>query len=140
MSRVPRALFVYGTLRPGGRYWANIAEEIEQYTPAMVSGFDLYHLSNGYPAMVDGDSEVFGDLLFIHSGREADVLRITDEIEQYVPGDSASLYVRREVLAIRLTSPEAPKIPVDTYIFNPAHKPYLLKNGTHVPGGEWHAS
>ena len=138
MNTLPRTLFVYGTLRPGGRYWTNIAHLIEDYAPASLSGFDIYHLADGYPAIVDGNGEVFGDLLFIHSGREPAVWKIVDDIEQYRPGDASSLYLREPVKAKRLRAPTLAPVAAQAYVYNPERAAYLQEHGTLLPEGEWH--
>lgn len=137
MSTQPRTLFVYGTLRPGGRYWPNISALIEHYDPALLTGHDLWHLDDGYPAIVAGTGRVFGDLLYVKFGRERDLFGITDDIEQFTPHDEGSLYLRTSVTVARLRDPAGPPIPAETYVFNPAHKPYLVQHGHELPDGEW---
>jgi gamma-glutamylcyclotransferase (GGCT)/AIG2-like uncharacterized protein YtfP len=54
--------FVYGTLKPGGRYHyiakdAGLNHQEESY----LEGFDLYHLEpENYPALVEGQNRVYG--------------------------------------------------------------------------------
>lgn len=139
MTMTARALFVYGTLRPGGRYWANIERCIEQYDPAMIEGFQLWDLPDGYPAIVSGNGRVFGDLLYITSGYEQEITRIADEIEEYDPDDSSSLFLRESVNAIRLRLPDRRPVPAQTYVFNPQRQSYLRQSATEVPDGDWRA-
>lgn len=137
MTHLARTLFVYGTLRPGGRYWANISPFVEQYDPALLTGHDLWHLEDGYPAATAGSGMVFGDLLYVKFGREDELFTIADEIEQFDRDDEGSLYLRTEVTVARLRNPNGPPVPAETYIFNPAHRPYLLQHGRELPNGEW---
>lgn len=134
-----RTLFVYGTLRPGGRYWPNIAQFVEHYDPALLTGHELWHLDDGYPAAVVGTGGVFGDLLYVKQGKEAEFFAIADEIEQYSPTDTSSLYIRTPVTVARLRNPNGTPVPAETYVFNSAHRPYLLKHGKELPNGEWPA-
>jgi gamma-glutamylcyclotransferase (GGCT)/AIG2-like uncharacterized protein YtfP len=55
-------VFVYGTLKPGGRYHyiaqnAGLKDQKEAY----LEGFDLYHLEpENYPALIEGPGRVYG--------------------------------------------------------------------------------
>ena len=140
MTGLPRAMFVYGTLRPGGRYWPNVSRFIEHYDPALLTGHDLWHLDDGYPALTPGTGIVFGDLLYVKFCKEQALFDVTDEIEQYRPGDEGSLYLRTSVTVARLRDPNGSPIPAETYVFNAAHRPYLLQHGRPLPDGEWSAS
>lgn len=137
MKEPARALFVYGTLRPGRRYWPNICALVEHYDPAMITGHDLWDLEDGYPAIVPGRGVVFGDLLYVRSGHERELFGITDEIEQFATDDPASLYLRVDIVVARLRAPQAPPVPAQTYQFNPAHRPYLLRHGRELADGDW---
>lgn len=132
-----RAYFAYGTLRPGSRYWPTVAPFVEQYDPAFVEGFELFDLPDGYPAILPGVGRVFGDLLYVRFGDEAEMARVVDEIEDYDPADPGSLYLRRPVTVTRLRSMNLPRVPADTYIFNPHRSAYVKAKGVKVPGGDW---
>lgn len=135
-----RTLFVYGTLRPGGRHWRQISDFIEHYDPAMITGHDLWHLDDGYPAAMPGSGVVFGDLLYIRSGQEASLFAIADEIERFSEDDEGSLYLRTGVRVARLRNTNGPAVPAAVYLFNPAHRPFLLLHGSELQDGEWPAS
>lgn len=76
-------LFVYGALKPGGRYWPAYCEgRVVASVPAMVRG-RLYHLSPGYPGFVpDPDSWTHGYVLYL---RDMGTLRKIDQLEGYHP-------------------------------------------------------
>ncbi|MGF1484263.1 MAG: gamma-glutamylcyclotransferase [Opitutales bacterium] len=90
-------VFVYGTLQPGGHYWADYCEgkvrtwrpeglASEQHTkiawPARVRG-QLFHLKAGYPALVaDATKWAHGCLLCL---KDAAALRGFDRLEDYDP-------------------------------------------------------
>ncbi len=137
MTRFSRIYFVYGTLRPGSRYWSNIEALVSDYQPAFLDGYELYDLPDGYPAILPGHGRVFGDLLFIRHGYEEQWVTLADEIEEYDPTDPGSLYLRRPVEATRLRAANANAVPAETYVFNPSRKPCLLRRGTPVPDGDW---
>ncbi|HID22528.1 MAG TPA: gamma-glutamylcyclotransferase, partial [Planctomycetaceae bacterium] len=93
MSEPVHALFVYGTLMRGGsrqRLWPRRPQRIER---AQVRGV-LYDLGP-YPAMVEGDGQVGGELWEFAAADMAATLDRLDHIEGYVPGDPDSLYARR---------------------------------------------
>jgi gamma-glutamylcyclotransferase (GGCT)/AIG2-like uncharacterized protein YtfP len=72
-------LFVYGTLKPGGRN-AHLARGVVHAEPAYVDGFVLLHLHpEGYPAMVRGSGRVHGFLLTFADLRA--VLPMLDRLE-----------------------------------------------------------
>lgn len=138
MTQLSRIYFVYGTLRPGSRYWPNIGEMISDYEPAYIDGYELYDLpDDAYPAILPGNGRVFGDLLFVRLGYEEVVREIVDDIEEFDSQDPGSLFLRRPVDATRLRSPESAVVPAETYIFNPSRKPVLQKHGVAVPDGDW---
>ena len=132
-----RAIFVYGTLRPGGKFWANISEFIEHYDPGLLTGYELWDLDDGYPAIVPGSGMVFGDILYVRTGKETEVLLAADDIERFKPDDPGSLYLRQQVTVARLRDPNGVPVPAHVYIFNSAHRPYLIKHGRELPNGVW---
>ena len=131
-----RIYFVYGTLRPGGRYWANVEPYVAGYEPARVDGLVLYHLPEGYPAAVPGSGIVFGDLLFIRSGSERVARDVMDEIESYDPRDEEdSLYLRRQV-NVRPLRGFIEFIPSWAYIYHP-NRQLTLTDASVVASGDW---
>lgn len=94
-SPTPR-VFVYGTLKPGGYYWARFCEgRVSEAVEAKVRG-NLYALPMGYPALAKGDGWAQGYLLTLHD--EA-VLAGFDMLEDYDPdrAPSENEYQRVEV-------------------------------------------
>ncbi|NOX52864.1 MAG: gamma-glutamylcyclotransferase [Planctomycetes bacterium] len=93
MSEPVCAVFVYGTLMRGGSregLWPRRPQRIERGKAQGV----LYDLGP-YPAMVEGDGQVGGELWEFAPADMAETLDRLDQIEGYVPGDPNSLYVRR---------------------------------------------
>ena len=128
------AVFVYGTLRPGGHRWeASLAPHVVARLPARLPGADLY-AGPGYPVMVhpttprevvgddgpsevvdDGSGEVVGDVVWLAPDTVDEVIASLDEIEGHVPGGDDNQYerVRREV-----TTPRGP-VSAWTYVAGP---------------------
>ena len=62
MRELIKKVFVYGTLKPSGRYHF-IAQEagLISQEEAYLEGFDLYHLEpENYPALIEGRGKVYG--------------------------------------------------------------------------------
>jgi gamma-glutamylcyclotransferase (GGCT)/AIG2-like uncharacterized protein YtfP len=92
------AVFVYGTLQRGEvreRCWPRRPMAIEAAT---IPGA-LYDLGP-YPALVEGDKTVAGELWRFFSGDMETTLRALDEVECFGQG-GVDLYVRRTVQACR---------------------------------------
>lgn len=74
-------LFVYGTLRRGGRNHGLVAGHLQGVIPGFVEGYQLFHLEGGrpypYPGMVPGPGRVYGEVLFLPE----EVLSLIDDLE-----------------------------------------------------------
>jgi gamma-glutamylcyclotransferase (GGCT)/AIG2-like uncharacterized protein YtfP len=89
------AVFVYGTLKPGGFYYPRIANWVVYTTDAMVRG-ELFDTGLGYPAAVFGEADVVhGTMLHFAESTIDRVLQIMDEIES-----EGEEYRRVRVLAV----------------------------------------
>lgn len=78
-----QTVFVYGTLKPGGRYWPRFCEgKVSCVVPARIRG-ELYDLGVGYPAYLErGKGWVEGCVLTFQ--RAEDFARV-DWLEGYSP-------------------------------------------------------
>ena len=123
------SLFVYGTLRPGQPLWEEVADFVDQTESAVITGWELFELPEGYPAIVPGSGKVIGDLLALDDGRVSEALRRTDLVESYRPGDSTSLYERIVI--------DTPLEQAHTYVYHPERRDYLHARGVRVESGDW---
>lgn len=130
-----RPLFAYGTLRPGGRYWENIAHCIQDYEPAQAHGFQMYEMPEGYPAIEPGQGTVVGDLLYVRAGQRELLLEIADEIEGYEPQSLDSLYIRLTADVERFRKPGL-LIPAYIYVIHPG-RGSLAELAEPIAGGDW---
>ncbi len=132
-------VFVYGTLKPSGRYHQRYcANFLTAALPAQVKG-ELYDFSQlGYPALTPGDDWVRGYLLKFCQTEAvcADILRRLDALEGYVADqvtDSNDDYQRCQL-----------------QIFDPGHQPLQMawvyrmsraqvrqQGGVYLPDGDW---
>lgn len=121
----PRYVFVYGTLRRGGRNdIARFHPEPERVADARVAG-TLYDLG-AYPgAVLGGSSEVVGEIYRIEPELEAQL----DALEEVEPDDSGE-YIKREVL-VELGGGEC--LPCLVYEIHPAR----IRERTVISSGDW---
>lgn len=121
-----RSMFVYGTLKPGGRNYA-LALGVVHTEPAYLDGFELLHFDpEGYPAMVRGGGRVHGVLLTF-----ADI--------------GAALPALDALEGLHLSPPEYERIVVTAQPSGRAVWTYLYVNQERltavgvlpVPGGDW---
>lgn len=126
-------VFVYGTLKPGGRYFqAYCGAYLKQSQPAQVRGllYDLPHL--GYPTMTLGDGWIMGYLFTL--GLMA--LPGLDQLEGYNPqgfshdDDGEIAYTRQRAMVFDLWERPLQEAWVYTVDNVPAEAVWL-------PNGEW---
>jgi gamma-glutamylcyclotransferase (GGCT)/AIG2-like uncharacterized protein YtfP len=89
MSQALR-VFVYGTLKPGERWYAVYCEgKVSRAEAAIVQG-QLYDLPLGYPAMTKGEGWVQGVLLTFGGDVDSqqEILAELDDLEDYHPQGS----------------------------------------------------
>lgn len=122
-------IFLYGTLKVGGVLTSTfIDENRECYERASVKGYDLYD-AGYFPAMVDGNGVVKGELHYYKNGE--DILKILDAIEGYDKQDHArSLYIRKKIEVLTDNGRQM----AYAYIFN--RKPV----GKKIEKGEWYVN
>lgn len=85
-------IFVYGTLRTGqSNFVRMLSGRVNKIVAATAKGM-LYDLPFGYPAMLEGDGEVVGELMEFN---DADLLHDLDRLEGYMPGNLNNIYERK---------------------------------------------
>ncbi len=124
------SVFVYGTLQQGQVNHGIIAPFCQEVRPAILQGL-LYDLPYGYPAAVDGDGVIKGEVVELRHVRQA--LAALDKLEDYYgPGCAGNMYdrvVREAILA------DGSKAAVYVYLWNKPHE--LAGLGAINPQGEW---
>ena len=128
------SVFVYGTLKPGGRYWPVYCEgKVTLSVPAKVRG-ELYDLHVGYPGLrLRGQDWVQGIILTFE--READFLEL-DVLEGYVPGrtSDANEYNRLRVQAF---SPEEDAPLGEVWAYEITDSSMRLFRSSRILDGNW---
>lgn len=125
-------VFVYGTLMEG--FW-NYERYLKPYVMDRRIGYvhgRLYHLPQGYPALIDGHRQVMGELLRCQSFTKA--LRVIDELEGYYGPGNANHYER---VTKKVYLPDEGPVEAFTYIYSPARVDELERYGMLVSQGDW---
>jgi len=126
---VIKKLFVYGTLRPGGRYnYLTEGLSLLSASPAYIDGFDLYLLRpQNYPGIVPGVGRVYGDLLEFADISSA--LLIFDDLEGV---DNSPPYYFREKVTVNPLGQQAWVYILNNDDFPETTQLFKLKSG------DWH--
>lgn len=125
-------LFVYGSLMKGMVHHNKIAAMVTEIKPATCQGV-LYRLPVGYPAMVEGETSVKGELVTLDNFKE--LIKIIDEFEGYsMQNPEKSLYIRAEK---QVLVDDGSSVAADVYFLNPAKLP---KDAKVIESGDYRAS
>lgn len=136
------SVFVYGTLKPGGRYHGRYCRRaLAQALPAMVKGCLYNFPQRGYPAMALGEDCVKGYLLVFRDSSAvcADILRQLDVLEgvvDYVNSDDtahADSYQRGQALIFTLDHQPLQK----AWIYRMKRDQIRQLEGVYLPNGDW---
>ena len=128
-ERYINRVFVYGTLMKGFcNYKRYLEGRVSRITSGRTHGL-LYHLPEGYPALLEGNETIEGEIM---EPVDEDLLKTLDWLEDYAESRSNNLYVR-EVRNILTESGE--ELPCWIYIY--ADEKYAKENGILVPNGNW---
>lgn len=129
--------FVYGTLRPGQlNHDAFLRGRTETEEPGHLGGTVLYD-GPGYPYAVEepgATDPVSGELVTARPEAYDRLLLELDELEECVPGDPASLYVRVERDVVRLR--DGASVRAWVYLAGPTMTERLRADGRRIDG-DW---
>lgn len=126
-KEAPRRVFVYGTLRTGGRFRPLVDPLVETQVGGTVRGC-MYHFAaegsrGDYPFIIPGDSIVHGEVLsFSDWGR---ALELLDRIEGY-----PHLYTRK---VVKVTLPGGATQLAQCYFIRPEAE----RRGLAIESGDW---
>ncbi|MGE5396322.1 MAG: gamma-glutamylcyclotransferase [Chitinophagales bacterium] len=122
-------VFVYGTLRPGLKNYRVVEKFVLAVYPATAQG-RLFDLPYGYPAMIEGDGTVSGEVLELKEIRKA--LKVLDRLEGYSETSSRNLYIR-VLIEVKLKGGDR----VEAYTYYWDHPNELPRLGKELPEGKW---
>lgn len=132
-ERLP--FFVYGTLRPRGRNHAILSGRVLTCAPALLPDAVLY-AGPGYPYAVraPGAGPVHGDLVTARPETYGRLLADLDHLEEHVPGDPRSLYLREALPVVREDGTTARAW---VYVAPPPLAARLRATAEPLRGGSW---
>lgn len=128
-------VFVYGSLRMGYfNYDKYLKGHVKNVRSARVKG-KLYHMPNkGYPALVDGNDYVYGEVMEIDNYKE--VMVSMDEMEGYFGEENKDNEYNRIPLNVEiLQSNSIEKCYV--YKYNLIHDKEFIAHRQYVDSGDW---
>ncbi|MEU4462446.1 gamma-glutamylcyclotransferase family protein [Streptomyces sp. NPDC024017] len=131
--------FVYGTLRPGEvNHDLFLRGRTRSEEPGRLADAVLYE-GPGYPyAVEEPDGGVIsGELISALPEAYEGLLAELDRLEEYVPGDPRSLYVRVERKVVR--EADGAVVRAWVYVAAPAVATRLRARGRAIAGGDWRA-
>lgn len=127
-------LFVYGTLKPGERAFAELCEPFALGTQVAQAQGRLYHLSPGYPAMTLESGWVQGILVTFPS---TDCLKPIDTFEEYYPDRPQSSEYQRELHPIYDVRQQ---FLVAAWVYTMNRDRVIALHGQWLPQGCWSES
>ena len=122
-------VFVYGTLMKN--FWNHkryLEGRISRITPGKTYGL-LYHLPEGYPALLAGNEIIKGEVI---EPVDENLLKSLDRLEGYVEWRSNNLYVRD---IKNILTEDGEEMICWVYIYTDER--YAQENGILVPNGNW---
>lgn len=131
-----KKIFVYGSLREGFfNYEKYLKGKVSSSKLAIVKG-KLYHLSHkGYPALLDGNDKVIGEIMEIKDFLK-DIVPI-DEMEGYISFEDTSLneYTRTLMTVKNLETLKDEVVYV--YKYEALNDKYFNDKAIYLPKGDW---
>jgi len=128
-------VFVYGSLRTGFfNYDKYLKGHVIKSEPAKVSG-TLYHMPNkGYPALLKGTDEVYGEVMTIDNYDV--VMEAVDKMEGYLGVDNKENEYNRLALDVHLLDTDKVE-KCYVYMYNLEDSKEFIENREYIPHGDW---
>lgn len=125
-----KPVFVYGTLMNGLSNYKRLLEKttVEEF-PATTKGI-MYSVHDNFPAVVEGEGAIKGELIYIDHEMYDLVLHRLDVLEGYRESDPNSMYIRKETTVLNTQE----NIEVEAYIYIWNHETYKLEP---IYSGDW---
>lgn len=131
-----KKIFVYGSLREGFfNYEKYLSGRVSSPTLAKVKG-KLYHMPHkGYPALLDGDDDVIGEIMEMKDFYK-DIVPM-DKMEGYVSAEDSSLneYTRIVMTVKNLETNQEESVYV--YKYEQYSTEDFKINSVYLPKGDW---
>ncbi len=122
-------LFVYGTLRQGetNHYLLRGARRFPGL--ARIKGI-LYWTPYGYPAAVEGEGTITGEVYEIADYRQLEAI---DRLEGYLEGSASNIY-DRQVVEVEAAGE---KLSAWVYFLGEDNRRWLMTRGVRIESGDW---
>lgn len=131
-----KKIFVYGSLREGFfNYDKYLSGKVSNITLATVKG-KLYHMPHkGYPALLDGEDVVIGEIMEMKDFYK-DIIAM-DEMEGYVSAEDTSLneYTRTVMIVKNLETNQEESVYV--YKYEEFNTEDFESHAIYLPHGDW---
>lgn len=125
-------IFVYGTLRRGGKNHGLLRHRTLHEQPAFVERMRLFSLG-AFPMMIHGDGVVHGQLVTLQPFLYQEILADLDRLEGYRPDDHDKSLYRRELLPAYVDNQHEPMMAWayvgQAALINPRHP--------RIESGDW---
>ena len=130
----PKKIFVYGSLRIGFfNYDKYLMGKVSDSKIGKVKG-KLYHMPNkGYPALMEGDDEVFGEVMTLNDFES--VMIPMDKMENYYGVNDSRNEYNRIVMDVELLDGSIESCYVYYYAMN--DEAIFNKNSIYIKNGDW---
>lgn len=128
-------IFVYGSLRTGFfNYDKYLKGHVLKTERAKVSG-TLFHMPNkGYPALLNGIDEVYGEVMTIDNYE--DVIESMDKMEGYLGVNNKENEYNRLILDVKLID-ENKVEKCYVYMYNLEYSKEFIENREYINHGDW---
>lgn len=128
-------VFVYGTLKPGGKYYKIFCEGKTIEEQECWAKGRLFALPIGYPAMIAGNDQVYGYLLSFASFKDLENL---DKLEGYsgIPNSPLNEYDRAKIVVYD----KANQVIDEVWSYFMTEEKVKILNGVYLPCGVWNDS
>lgn len=124
-------IFVYGTLLEGfHNHKAFIEGKYIAKKKGYVNGL-LYHLPQGYPALIEGNGKVYGEIYLIE---DENVIKRLDMLEGYKGQDNPCNLYDKIITKVYTQNEEFDCI---AYIYS--DKEYAMTDGLLIKDGDWNS-
>lgn len=122
-------IFVYGSLRQDfWNYDKVLKNRVRHIEKGKIKG-ELYHLPAGYPAVVEGNDDVYGEVITFTQDK---LLKSLDFLEGYFGEDKENLYIRRKC---EISLEDGSKEWCWVYIY--VDEKEARKEGIYISHGDW---
>lgn len=112
----PQSIFVYGTLKVGGRFARQFDDLRKSVVKGKIKGA-MFSVHGSYPAVVpEGDNEIIGEVHTYDDAKMEEISARMDGIEGYRGQDNPNNLYNKSTVEVELE--DGKKIEATTYFFN----------------------